>query len=758
MEHICNRISLPARVLRIAAVTCLALLYTNPAARAETPADTVRLKITAVRIEDDLPLTGSLDDPRWSRSTPVSLSYEVTPNENTPAVQRTSVRVLYNSHNLYIGFDCRDTDPEAIRAHITDRDKPFDDDFILAILDTYGDYQRAYEFLVNPYGIQADLLRTTNNEDASFDAVWESAAAMNDSGWTAELAIPFKSLRFPARPDQHWVVDFIRNIPRVSRVQNSWVPIDKNNPCLTCQAGTLEGISGIQSTSSVDILPYIVGQESGSVSDNSNPGSGFVNGSVTGRVGSGLRYAPSPDFAVEAVINPDFSQVESDATQISVNSNFALFYPEKRPFFLLGADMFSNSTQIFYSRSINNPLGAARVIGKTGSLSYAYLATTDRNTPYIVPGEETSDLVASDVESFSNIARARYDFGGENFIGGMLTTRNSTDAHNYVGGVDWNSKFWGNYYFRGELFSSDTKELNDTTLLDNTRMFGSTGRDAAFNGESYGGFSANINFLRDAREYSFDLQYLDRSPTFQAQDGFIPSNDLRMLLLSQGYTFYPNNSWLERWSISANSGLHYNYDNVHKETWTLPNLDMQFRGQTELTVLWFAVNDELYKDVMFRKIIRTEVSVYSRPASSLTLSLDGTFGKFIKRTDDPEMGRGHNINISAEIRPTSQLDITLAYSRSRLSSAATGELFYDGYITRATAIYQFSRELYFRLIGQYDQFNSALDVYPLLSYKLNPYTIFYAGSTYSLTEYGTPYGLRETGRQYFIKLQYLIRT
>src|SRR6267378_2699606 len=339
--------------------------------------DSLRPKIEALKIDRDIELSGKLDDPNWKLAQPIEINYEVTPGDNTPAPQRTTVRTVYNSRFIYFGFDCRDTRLSELRAHLTDRDKLWDDDWALVILDTYGDYQRSYEFVVNAYGIQADLLRTGSNEDASFDAVWQSAAA-------------------------------------------------------------------------IDSLPYVVGQEKGSVGDNTNPTSTFSSGRVTGRVGGAVRYAPAPDFAVEATISPDFSQVESDATQISVNSNFALFYSEKRPFFLLGADIFDNRTQTYYSRTINNPIGAARVIGKAGSLSYAYLAASDRNTPYIIPGEETSDYIATDLESFSNVARARYDFGKETFLGGMLTARTTGTSHNFVWGLDWNYKFLENYYFAGE--------------------------------------------------------------------------------------------------------------------------------------------------------------------------------------------------------------------------------------------------------------------------------------------------------------------
>jgi hypothetical protein len=726
-------------------------------ARAGDTSDSVKPDIRATRIDGDISLSGKLDDPAWKTAQSVEIDYEVTPGDNTPAPQKTSVRILYNSSTVYFGFDCKDTRPQEIRAHVTDRDKMYDDDFVIVILDTYGDYQRSYEFVLNPYGIQGDLLRTGGNEDDSFDAVWASAGAINESGWTAEMAIPFKSIRFPSKPDQRWVAEFIRNYPRASRVQTSWVKLNRDNPCLPCQGGTIEGITGVATSAALDLLPYVVGQQKGSVGDNSDPKSPFVNGDVTGRVGGSVRYAPAPDFAVEGTINPDFSQVESDAAQISVNSNFALFYPEKRPFFLLGADMFQNWTQTYYSRTINNPSGAGRLIGKSGSLSYAYLAAADRNTPFIVPGEETSDFIATDLKSFSNIVRARYDFGGETYIGGMLTTRTTGDAHNYLGGVDWNYKFLANNYFTGEVFYADTKEVNDTMLFQDARPFGITGHDAAFNGEQFGGSASRVSIQHNARDYSFNLEAFDRSPLFQAQDGFVPSNNIRIVMLNQNYGFYPAGTVVDQWSLGLNSALHWNYDGIRKEKWALPSLFVRLKGQTNVNVLWFAVNDELYKGVEFDNINRAEVSVNTRPSSLVSLSFDGTFGRFIKRSGTPDMGKGHSIFVSTTIKPTPQLEVDLSWSRARLSSIYTDELFYDGYILRGTGIFQFSRELFLRMIGQYDEFSREINIYPLLSYKLSAYTIFYAGSTYTLDDFGDPYGVQKTATQYFLKLQYLIR-
>ena len=712
----------------------------------------------AVRIDQDIRLTGKLDDPNWAKANQVELSYEMQPGENTPASQKTFAKILYNSEFIYFGFDCRDTKPSEIRAHITDRDKFFEDDFAIALFDTYGDNQKTYEFFINPYGVQGDILNTGNNEDASFDAVWYSAAAMNDSGWTAEFAIPFKSIRFPAKQEQVWNLLLGRNFPRDSRYIFSWTPISRNNPCLTCQGKPLTGIRDIESTSSVEMLPFLVGTQSGSVMDSDDPSSQFVNGKVLGRVGGGVRYSPSPDFSVDAVVNPDFSQVESDAGQISVNTTFALSYPEKRPFFQLGTDLFQVRSDIFYSRAINNPFAAAKVVGKSGSISYAYLAATDRNTPFIIPGEEESDLVKSSLESFTNAGRARYDFGDEAFIGALVTTRNVSSGHNYVGGIDWNYKFWENYYLRGELFYAETKELDDPNLFNASRVFGNSGHTATFDGETYGGGSYRMDFIRRARDYSFSVQYRDEAPTFQAHIGRVNSNDVRTINMEHNYTIYPNNSFMDQGGAFINTGLRFNHQDVRKERWFVAGGYAQLKGQTSVSVGNLFINDENFRGISFEKINRSFWNLESRPLSSVSININLEVGRFIRRSDTPELGTGHNISVGTTLKPTSQFQLNLSYDRARLSSLNTGELFYDGYVARSTGIYQFTPEIFLRVIGQYDSFDRSVEVYPLLSYKLNPFTIFYAGSTSSLLDYGDPSGIRQTARQYFVKLQYLWRS
>lgn len=714
-----------------------------------------KFHLKAIRVDRNVKLTGKLSDPLWKLSDAAELDYEIQPGENTPAREITSVRVLYNSDYVYFGFACMDSSTELIRSHVTDRDKMMDDDFVGVILDCYGTMQNGYEFFANPYGIQFDAMRTADNEDASFDAVWTAVGNINTAGYTLEMAIPLKSLRFPPEKDQHWLAEFVRNMPRVSRYQMTWTPIDRNNPCLLCQGGTIDGVSKIESSNNIEVLPYVMSAQTGSSSNANDPASAFVNGSITARVGAGIKYSPSSSLMIGAVVNPDFSQIESDATQISVNNTFAIFYPEKRPFFLEGADLYSTTAPIFYSRMINDPIASTKLTEKLGQFSLAYLGAEDRNSPIIVPGEEESDFVETSMKSFSNIARARYEFGNESFLGGLATTRNFSNAHNYVGSLDWNFLFFSNYYFSGQAAYSDTKEINDQSLFSSARFFGATGKTASFDGESYSGSGMQVDFKRNARDYSFDLSYSNSSPTFQAQDGFITTTGIRNINYWQGYTIYPVNSIVENASIQTNSGFHFDDAGLQKERWIWVEAQAQLRSQTYISVNYMPFDNELFHDVYFRHDYQTGFSVNSNPSSVIAVYFSGSVGRFIYRTDVPELGRGNNFNLETVIKPTEKFSLDLSYARSRLWSVSSGQLFYDGYISRGVIIYQFSPELFVRLISQYDRFAKQIQIDPMLSYKLNPFTVFYAGSNHDFSKFDQPYGIERTVQQFFVKLQYL---
>jgi hypothetical protein len=739
-------------LLSAAALVLSAVFHLSYGYQSDNPQ---KFRLEVVRIDSNIQLTGKLSDPLWRLANTAEVNYEMQPGENNRPAQKTTVRVLYNSDYIYFGFVCKDTKPSEIRAHVTDRDKIFEDDYVGVVIDTYGDNQRAYELFVNPFGIQGDLMRMGNQEDDTFDCMWQSAAAINDTGWTAEVAVPFKSLRFQTKKEQNWIALLGRIYPRSSRYVFSWTPEDRNNPCFLCKGGTLTGIKDIEGISSFEVLPYVAGFQSSELENTEDPSPGMINGPIRGRIGGGIKYSPNPTLVLDAVVNPDFSQVESDADQISVNTTFALFYPEGRPFFLEGAEMFSSLINGFYSRMINNPLGAAKSTGKLDGLSYAYLGALDRDSPFIVPGMEGSSFVSTPLRSFSNVFRSRYDMGSESHVGALITARNYSEAHNYLGGLDWNLLFWGNFYFRGQILYSDTKEINDTSLFSDKRTFGNTGHTAAFDGEDYSGTGLTAEFTRSARDYSFEFSYTDISPTFQSQNGFINNNDQRHFRFENSYSFYPESSIVDRGNLVSEIGIEYNYSGGLRERWMVVGGEVQLKSQTDLYIGFMPVNEEIFRNAHFRDVIRVMGDLNSRPFSFLSIFLEAEIGKFIYRADSPGLGKGHNLTAAAVIRPSDKIQIDLSYSRASLWDIDTGELFYDGYIARTVGVYQFSSELYVRVIGQYNSFDRSVQVYPLISYKLNPFTIFYIGATNDLVNYGTSYGVRQTARQFFLKIQHL---
>lgn len=713
-------------------------------------------KIEVVKINESIELTGKMDNNIWSKALPVELNYEIRPGDNIPAPQKTYVRSLYNDKFIYFAFQCFDTRPEEIRANISDRDRIFQDDYIIVAIDTYGDNQRAYEFALNPFGIQGDLLATNDNEDINFNAIWHGKAAKTKDGWIAEMAIPFSSMQFEEKDVQNWKLNIVRNIPRTSRHQISWARIDKNIPGFMTQAGIMEGLKNIKSGGSLELLPYAMGQYNGSLTDYDDPNSAFEYNDLDGRIGGGIKYSPSANFTLDAVINPDFSQIESDAAQISVNTTYALHYQEKRPFFLVGRELLNNP--MYYSRSINNPLGAARIMGKSGKFTYMYLGAYDRNTVIVIPGEEQSNTVETNQKSFANIGRLKYEFGDDNYLGGMVLTRNLDGGSNYVLGFDWRYKFWKNWYFNGEVFASRTNELDQPDhpdLEDEDRKFGNTDYTAKLDGEDYSGTGVHLVLSHNQKHYNFYTVINSFTPEYQTYNGFFTNTGTRQLFIENEYVIYPKDSFIERVDLAVGGNLQFNFDGTKKEQVVRPNISLQMKGQTYLSITYLLVNDELFRNIQFDNINRFFFNLNTQPTKELSLWMNGQVGKFIYRDDNPVMGKGHSFSAGLTYKPTSQTNIDFSYSRARLSGEKTDELFYDGNIYRLVGIYQFNQYMFLRTIVQFDTFSDSFQFYPLFSYKLNAFTTFFVGATSDYSKYESKDAFINTDQQYFMKIQYL---
>lgn len=726
-------------------------------------------KLNASKIVID----GNISEEVWKEAGLADNFTEISPGDNIKPEVETKVRIFYDENYLYLAFTCYENDMKSVRASMADRDRMYGDDWVGPFIDTYSDFKQAFELYSNPKGIQGDLLWTPNNEDSNYDMIYDTEARMYSDRWTAEFRIPFKSLRFPAKDIQTWRVHILRNRPRGARQEIYWASVSRDDPDFLGQSGYLDGIKNIESGSNIELLPYVLGTQNSYLADFYDPHAGLVNDNLIGEFGFSGKYSLSTTLTLDGTYNPDFSQVEADAPQININSPFALFFPEKRPFFLEGINYFSTPINVSYTRSINNPLYAAKLTGKINNLDIGFLSAYDQNTPYIVPLTERSFFLASEKTSYSNILRLKYDLGGQNSIGAIYSGReesaeNSSNSYNFTGynrnfGIDGSFNFETNYYLTFQVLQNMTKEFNDTNFYYNTLKnyrFDNRKYTALFDGESYNGTNAYISFNRNAEGWSFYTEYFYQPSTVRRDNGFISRVNFHQFFMQQEYNFYPTGNIFQRFDPEANFEIRYDIDGNKLGDFLEFNQIVQFKNGIQINGGYLPVNDERYGGIYHTGVNRWH---FGLDANNLSKVLTGGFfyewGKYIVRFAQPSfIGYGHNFDLYATIKPFDQLRNDIEYSYSELSTKNNGELLYAGYVLSDKISYQFNKNFFFRVLLQYDLFSRYFSVDPLLSYKWNPFTILYAGSSHDAYELQDILGnsaYQETNRVFYLKFQYL---
>ena len=746
--------------LRPASILTL-LISINITSFVETAADeafqpNIKPTISIPRTTGAIKIDGMIDDVEWRDAACAANFCEYNPGEKVRPPVATEVLIAYDDANFYLAFKAYD-DPKSVRVSIVDRDNAWQDDNVGIIFDTYGDAAWAYEIFCNAAGIQGDVLWRSGDEDTGFDLVFYSAGAVTDSGYQVEMAIPFKSLRFPNKPSQTWRATFWRNHPRGSRGQYTWAAVDRNVSCFPCQFGTLTGIENVKPGRELALLPSITGFQTAAIRDGDDPNSGLAYDDIDGRISLGARYSLSSSSTVEATYKPDFSQVESDAAEIDINSTFALFYPERRPFFQEGSDLFSTWIRTVYTRSINDPLFAAKFVGRMNRTNFAVLGARDEASPIVVPLEEQGAVVLGG-RSTSTIVRVKQTYLDDSFVGGLVTTRSlDGGGSGSLGGIDGRHRIFEKYAIWYQGLVSRTEEPNDTILTQDIeqRFFEGEKHTVAFDNESYWGHGGYLGFSRDARHWNVSIDYTDKNPTFRTDNGFVTQNDRRELSIWQGYNFYPERKWATRIMPSLMIGRVWNYDGLRKDEWLRPEFFGVFAYQTEIYVayLWSREN---FRGYYFPGIRRVELEINSKFSDPVTLGMWFSAGRTIARNlDIPVLGKSIELDLWGTLKPLSNFLISPQFSYARMRHPDGSEIF-AGYILRTKFNYQFTRELMARLVIQYDDFDSHFDLEPLLSYKLNPFTIFYIGSTHAYREFVGYDGLTQTEQQFFLKFQYLV--
>jgi len=709
-------------------------------------------------------IDGQLDDDGWDKILPLGNFSEIVPNDMTRPPVRLKAKMTYDQDYLYVAIVVYD-DPELIRANLSDRDEIWQDDYAGVVLDPNRDGQGLYFIASNPLGIQGDIFITLNDEDEGFDLFYQSSGQITDDGYQVEFAIPFKSLRFPNVDVQAWGASLWVTRPRESRSQYSWAAISQDNPCMSCQLGEVRGIKGVKSGRNLEILPSLTGGGVGSLQDPNIPTSGFDQERITVDPSLNVKYGITSDLTADVTVNPDFSQIEADEAQIDVNSTFALFFAERRPFFQEGSGLFNTEIQTVYTRSINDPIAAAKLTGRFGPVDVAYIGARDNHSPLLLPFEEQSRLVQGG-HSFSNILRVIQNFDNDSFIGALVTDRRLDEGGSgSTFSVDASARFLQKYRISGQMVYSHHHEPVDNDIDDQIGelYFGRQNYTGFLDGESFSGYATSVELDRDARYWSFSAGYEAISPTFRADNGFVRQNNNRRVFLWQGITMYPEKviPFLERVRPNMVLGNNWNFDGLQKRFFFRPSVNFQFKQQTNLRVNWW-YRDEYFSGEQFNAMTGFSGDISSNFSRAINVGLNISIGESIARfLDEPEIGNSLEVNAWGTLRPTNRMSIRPQFSYSRLSDQQTNEEFFSGYIVRTRVKYQFTRHLFLRTVAQYSDFTKTLEIDPLLTYQLNAFTAMHIGSTHDLDQFDSTESLhkyfRQSHRQIFFKFQYFFR-
>jgi hypothetical protein len=758
----------PARARRIAlccAGAGVLLLAAPSPTQAETPPafqPQYRPTLHVVRAGGPIHIDGDLGDAGWESAARALGFAEVEPGDQIEPPVQSEAWMTYDDVNLYLALIAHDR-PEEVRASLRERDQIWTDDYFGLILDTYGDLAWAYELFVNPLGIQGDLRMLGDDEDISMDLVWHSRGKVTESGYQVEIAIPFSSLRFPDRPEQVWRANFWRDHQRESRRRYAWAAIDRDDPCYLCNWGTITGIQGIHPGRNLDAIASVTGLQNHRRKPPGDPSGRLDSEELDGEASLNLRYGLSSDASAEVTLNPDFSQIESDAGEIDINNPFAIFYPERRPFFQEGSDLYATWISAIYTRSINDPDAAGKLTGRKGRTAFAYSIARDGASPIILPQEERSYFLQGG-KSFTNFLRVRHTHGENSHVGGLVTDRRIDGGGSATTfGIDGTVRFLRNLRIELQALASYTEEPRDTSRTEglNDIPIATTGHTLGFDGERFWGDAIYASLERDGRRWGLDFDYWEYSPTFRADNGFITRSEYRETDFWTGLGFQPNRPWLRSSNVGVALGRIWSFDGRFQDQWLVPSLSFTTKRQTsaELEVVW---SRERFRERMFDGIRRFSASTETRWSELLGTGLEIRTGRTIWRTfsETPVLGRLLDIEISASLHPTQRLLLEPSLQFSRMRTPDDRADIFEGHILRSRLTYLFTRNLSTRLVVEYDNFDGRMRVEPLFTYRHNAFTVFYLG----LSGNGTEYEMGDAGRdtswkvdtaQVFAKFQYL---
>lgn len=783
--------------------------------------------IVIPKIGESIVIDGKPSEEAWRQAAVFKDFYQTNPGDNTAPSKPTEVYMMYDEKNLYVAFKCWD-EKDKIRATVAKRDEIFNEDNVRLWLDTYDDQRRAYVIGFNPLGVQQDGIFTEGRgADFSVDIIMESKGMIEDWGWSVEAKIPFKSLRYTAGKGKHWGFNVARNIDRLNDEFDQWLPDDRNVSGFLIKHGKITGLDGIKYERTLEVVPSITIAESGN-RKRTIPNSGFsafgpydpifnpigvrdpgkfVNDPIRPDLSVNLKYTLSPNVTLDAAINPDFAEIEADAPVVSANQRFPIYFEEKRPFFLEGKDIFNSPLQPFYSRTIVDPDVAAKLTGKVGKTTFGFLAASD-NAPGNYSEDERGELLNCqrareldppnnkrrcgieefiDKNAFFGVLRLKRDFGKENNIGFVATSRTFPKNRNFTGGFDGKIKINPRTVMSFQVLGTHSRKFFYDPNQDRSKYRTGNGF----------GYSWNIDYTTD--RHGWFVEATGRTSDYRADAGFTRQTNTNTFFFANRVSTKSNPKAAiirANWNQFTRFGMDWN--GRVQQAMVGSNLNLNLQGNTFIYTEFGVQYERIYEhefgpsrnaaagrpgaffgaptrsstqpyvSINANKTINRQLSVYGF-IGSIFNSIDYDFGAgprypraspaFVDYLNSPEYnnyiaalyayqadpvnnpypsfaeppqldpGKGwqFDANVGFNYKPSEPLRISFDWTKSRLRRHDSGKTAYDTNIFTVRSTYQFTRFVYVRARFDYDTLNSNASGQLLFGWNPSPGTAFYAG-------------------------------
>jgi len=622
---------------------------------------------------------------------------------DTEPTGQTIVRMLYDDEGLYLHFTALDPEPDKIRANLGRRDTPVADDMVIVYLDTNGDSQRAYGFRVNPRGVQSDGILTGEGYDSSWDGQWQSAARLTEEGFEAEVAIPWRSLRHPV-DSQVMGVSFVRVLARYNE-KSSWPRYNLEIEGRLVQQARVSGPGILGRNTGLDLIPDLTFGWTQEGPAQERLGAQGVSPGVT------LRYSPVSSFWLLAAANPDFSQVESDRSQIDVNQRYALYLDEKRPFFLEGQEWFEGAYgDLAYTRSMVSPIYGARATAELGGLTLAALHALDRSpSPSVSDGGGWTQEDIGDAVAFETLVRGRQAMGQDGYVGLFFSDRSlpSRDLDNRVAAVDTRVRLSEQWVATGAVAGSAT------------RLPG---------GEQIMGPASRLQFTRSGSVLAFSGEAYYLSPDFRAENGFVVRSDRMGTRGNLNLSFYPDRKRIQRLRLQPAVGeLAWDTSGELVELWTATGFFFYSKNSRfcALTADW---SGERYEGewLPYSSLISTVGGRFLPKVRGYVFGFAGTSP--IYDPEDPRIGYSTTARVQLTLEPVPRLAWTVSATHLsvwELDGTALED--YINWVGRSRLELYATRAWSTRYVVDYSAFADRLRMESLVAWERTPGRAFYLG-------------------------------